>query len=201
MTVVGVGDDRGRSDPGRPPRRSGRPRGGPGAGSAADGEADGGREADHRPERADAGFRLFPSHLTRRQRRVYRGVLVFYLAATVGLMWPVYAQFAGIRPLVLGMPLSLAYVVGWVVASFLVLLGVYAWEGRRETSARPEGSAGAPRHPRAGTGRPAPDDGPSPPGQPEGDPGREDGPPDDPSPGRGDGERRRGPGSGDGRSA
>lgn len=101
---------------------------------------------------ADGGFRLFPSGLDDRRRRVYLAVLVFYLAATVGLVWPVYAAFGGIRPTVLGIPFSLLYVVLWVVASFLVLLALFLWEGRRDDAA-PEGG-GAPRadpaDPRAG---------------------------------------------------
>lgn len=94
--------------------------------SAEGGDTDGG-------DAASGGLlpRLFPSHLTPRQRRVYGAVLAFYLATTAGLVWPVYAEFAGVRPLVLGMPFSLFYVVVWVVASFLVLLGVYLWEERR----------------------------------------------------------------------
>lgn len=89
---------------------------------------------------AEGGFRLFPSGLTPGQRRVYGAVLAFYLAVTAGLVWPAYAAFADIRPLVLGMPLSLVYVVLWVVASFLVLLALFLWEGRREADAPDDGS-------------------------------------------------------------
>lgn len=84
------------------------------------------------PGRADGGFRLFPSHLDAGRRRVYRAVLVFFLAATAGLVWPVYAAFGGIRPRLLGIPFSLFYVIVWVVASFVVLLGLYLWEGGRD---------------------------------------------------------------------
>lgn len=94
-------------------------------------------------EPADGGFRLFPSDLDDRRRRVYRAVLAFYLAATAGLVWPVYAAFGGIRPELLGLPFSLVYVILWVVASFVVLLGLYSWEGRGDDGA-PEGG-GAPR--------------------------------------------------------
>lgn len=92
-------------------------------------------------EPADGGFRLFPSDLDGRRRRVYRAVLVFYLAATAGLVWPVYAAFGGIRPVVLGIPFSLFYVIVWVVASFLVLLGLYLWEGRLEGDGEDRGAA------------------------------------------------------------
>lgn len=107
-----------------------------GAGQTGPGRGDGTGGARRVP-------RLFPSDLPPGRRRVYGAVLAFYLAATAGLVWPIYAQFSGIRPLVLGMPLSLFYVVLWVVASFLVLLGLYLWEGRRgddDGRARPPGS-------------------------------------------------------------
>lgn len=67
-------------------------------------------------------------------RRVYAAAVGFYLLVFVAVTWPVYALFAGIEPRVLGLPLSLAWVVGWVVASFLGLLALYSWEARRERS-------------------------------------------------------------------
>lgn len=75
--------------------------------------------------------RLFPSGLSRRERRSYRAVLLFFVVALAALLWPVYPLFGGIRPMVLGMPFSLYYVTVWLVGSFLVLLGVFLWEGRR----------------------------------------------------------------------
>lgn len=105
--------------------------------SGGGGTTDGGGTADGRgPADADGGFRLFPSDFDTTQRRVYGAVLVFYLAATVGLVWPAYAVVGGIRPRVLGLPFSLVYVVLWVVASFAVLLALYLWEGRRERGGR-----------------------------------------------------------------
>lgn len=78
--------------------------------------------------------RIFPSHLSRRERVVYRAVTVFFVALFVALIWPVYGIFAGIRPLVLGVPLSLAYVVCLLLAGFAVLLALFLWEGRRDAS-------------------------------------------------------------------
>lgn len=129
--AAGVSADAGRSADGPP--------GAPGADVAR--SAGGAGSGD---EVGGAAPRLFPSGLTPARRRVYAAVLVFYLALTAGLVWPVYAEFAGIRPLVLGMPFSLFYVVLGVVASFLVLLGVYLWEGRREGRAGGTGGADAP---------------------------------------------------------
>lgn len=75
--------------------------------------------------------RIFPSHLSGVERLVYRAVTLFFVALFAALLWPVYPLFAGIRPLVLGVPLSLAYVVGLLLLGFVVLLALFVWEGRR----------------------------------------------------------------------
>ena len=82
--------------------------------------------------------RFFASDLTPRERRVYVAATVYFLAATAAMIWPVYPLFSRVRPLILGMPLALAYLAAVLVVSFLVLLGLYLWEGRRE----PERTAG-----------------------------------------------------------
>lgn len=76
--------------------------------------------------------RLFGSHLSRKERRVYGAVLAFYIFTIFAMTWPVYSAFSRARPLILGMPLSLFYLACFVVASFLVLLALYRWEVRRE---------------------------------------------------------------------
>lgn len=75
-------------------------------------------------------LKLFGSHLSRRERRVYGAVAVFYAAAAAAVTWPVYALFSRARPLVLGIPFSLFYLACLVVASFVVLLALYRWESR-----------------------------------------------------------------------
>lgn len=77
------------------------------------------------------GPRLVPSDLTPRQRRVYLGATAVLVVVFLALIWPVYPLFAGIRPFVLGVPLSLAWVVGWLLVSFVTLLAVFVWEDRR----------------------------------------------------------------------
>ena len=47
-------------------------------------------------------------------------------------MWPIYPFFSRIRPLILGMPFSMAYLVFLLVLSFLVLVSLYTWERRRD---------------------------------------------------------------------
>ena len=83
--------------------------------------------------------RFLPSDLPPGARRIYLATAVFFAVTFAALVWPVYALFAGIRPRILGLPLSLAWVVGWVVAGFLVLAAVHLWEGRREAEDDPDG--------------------------------------------------------------
>ena len=45
--------------------------------------------------------------------------------ATVCMGWPVFPFFAGIRPMILGLPLSLAWVVLWMVVVFVAQLALY----------------------------------------------------------------------------
>lgn len=63
-----------------------------------------------------------------KRRSVYVGVAVFYTALFFALIWPVYPRFATIAPRILGVPFSLAYVVGALLLSFAGLLCLYLWE-------------------------------------------------------------------------
>jgi hypothetical protein len=83
--------------------------------------------------------RIFPSHLSGRERVVYRAVTFFFVALFFALIWPVYGLFGGIRPLILGVPFSLAYVVCLLLAGFVVLLALFLWEGRRPDPDDPPG--------------------------------------------------------------
>lgn len=75
------------------------------------------------------GPRFVPSDLEPGERRVYLGATAVLVVVFCALVWPVYSLFAGLRPFVLGVPFSLAWVVGWLLVSFLTLLAVYLWEG------------------------------------------------------------------------
>jgi hypothetical protein len=77
-------------------------------------------------------FKLFSSHLTRRQRLVYGAVVAFYVVLFFAMVPPVYSVFNRARPLVLGMPLSLFYLAVIIVSSFAVLLALFVWENRNE---------------------------------------------------------------------
>ena len=61
-----------------------------------------------------------------RRRRVFLGV---YLLAALLLVWPIYPLFSGVRPQVLGLPLSFAWVVMVLGLMFGALLWLYRHEG------------------------------------------------------------------------
>lgn len=68
------------------------------------------------------GLALFPESAGRgfRRRRILF-VLLLVLAAAA-LTWPAYDLFSGIRPFVLGLPLSMAWVIFWIVLIFAGIL-------------------------------------------------------------------------------
>lgn len=66
---------------------------------------------------------------------------LFCLSAFVALTWPLYPALGNrIEPRVLGLPFSLAWIVGWTVASLLALV-LYEWgvSRRSESSSEPDG--------------------------------------------------------------
>ena len=87
------------------------------------------------------GMRLFSSKLAQRDRAVYRGLVGFFLLLLLAVVWPVAKWFSRIEPVVLGLPFFLFYLTALLLTSFLVLLGVYLWEGRTGASSDPEESA------------------------------------------------------------
>ena len=57
-----------------------------------------------------------------------RRLLLFTVVAAVAglaLIWPIYPSVASIQPYVLGLPFSLAWVVGWLVVVFVALVLLY----------------------------------------------------------------------------
>lgn len=63
--------------------------------------------------------------LRRRRRLVFLSICC---AAALATNWPVYSLFAGTFPLVAGLPLSLAWVVLWM----LIVFGAQVWLYRSE---------------------------------------------------------------------
>ena len=76
-------------------------------------------------EQLPKGLVLFPPGTPPRRRRRRLVFLVIWLLAGVSLVWPVYALVADAFPLVLGLPLSLAWVVGWLAVVFVALVWLY----------------------------------------------------------------------------
>ncbi len=72
-------------------------------------------------------FRPGTDPARRRRRLVF---LAVYLAAAAFVVWPIYPLFAGIRPLVLGLPLSLAWVVLALAVMFVALVWLYRGDDR-----------------------------------------------------------------------
>ncbi len=68
-----------------------------------------------------------------RRRRIFFSWLL--AAAALAMIWPVYPFFAGALPRVLGVPLSLAWVVLWLVLMFVALLGLYLGDAREAKAA------------------------------------------------------------------
>lgn len=58
---------------------------------------------------------------------------VWVVTCAFALTWPGYAWLGNrIEPYVAGVPASLAWVVGWVVATFFVLVAYHVWRERRD---------------------------------------------------------------------
>ncbi len=70
--------------------------------------------------------------MPRRAQRLRHVLFGIYVVLCLGAMtWPGYARLGNaIEPYVLGLPLSLAWVLGWVLATFAVLVLYHATGGR-----------------------------------------------------------------------
>ena len=76
-------------------------------------------------------MRVFSSHLTKSERRIYGAATAAFFAIFLATMWPIYPLFNRIRPFVFGVPFSLVYLVILVFVGFLSLLALYRWEDGR----------------------------------------------------------------------
>ncbi len=55
---------------------------------------------------------------------------VYVLVCAASLVWPLYGLLGNrVEPFVLGLPLSFAYNIGWVLLTFFVLLGYHLTSG------------------------------------------------------------------------
>ena len=75
-----------------------------------------------------AGLMLFkpgtPAGL-RRRRLIF---LAIWSAVVAMVIWPIYPRFSGVEPLILGLPLGLAWVIGAVTIVFFALLWLFLGE-------------------------------------------------------------------------
>ena len=80
------------------------------------------------PSPVPKGLVFFPPDTSpghRRRRLLFVGILMTVAAA---LVWPVYPLFSGIFPLILGLPLSMAWIVLWLTVVFAALGWLYRSE-------------------------------------------------------------------------
>ncbi|HKK45900.1 MAG TPA: hypothetical protein VJ964_10280 [Balneolaceae bacterium] len=59
--------------------------------------------------------------------------VVLLVLIQLGLIWPVYSFFSGIYPMILGLPLSFAWVVLMLLCGFFLLLWYYLTDPDRKS--------------------------------------------------------------------
>ncbi|MDX1637383.1 MAG: hypothetical protein R3281_05410 [Balneolaceae bacterium] len=67
-----------------------------------------------------------------RKRKTVFLVIIFIIQ--VSIIWPVYPVFSDSHPLILGLPLSFAWITGMLVLSFVTVLWYYLSDPARQTS-------------------------------------------------------------------
>ncbi len=50
---------------------------------------------------------------------------IVMILATLSVIWPGYALFSSATPLILGLPLSFAWIILWVIIGFAAMLALY----------------------------------------------------------------------------
>ena len=76
-------------------------------------------------EPVPAGLVLFPPGTDPAKRRRRLTFVAICFVVTALLIWPVYPLFSGVQPLILGLPLSFAWVVLALALIFVALLWLY----------------------------------------------------------------------------
>lgn len=64
---------------------------------------------------------IFSANNSRRKKRAYI-VVILLTFVQLSMLWPIYPLFASATPLILGFPLSFAWVILMVICSFSFLL-------------------------------------------------------------------------------
>lgn len=74
------------------------------------------------------GLRFFAPGTAPAHRRRRLAFLVVWVLATLAMIWPVAAFFSGSKPFIVGLPLSLAWPVAWLLLVFAGLVYLYRTE-------------------------------------------------------------------------
>lgn len=85
------------------------------------------------------GLVLFPPRTLPRLRRAKWIFAAIVLVTAAGITWPVYPRFSGIRPMILGLPLSFAWIIAWLVVVFAAFVWLYRVEYGGGSDETPEG--------------------------------------------------------------
>jgi amino acid transporter len=62
---------------------------------------------------------------------IRRLTILFFVVYLLAVIWPVATWFSGPAPLVLGLPLPLAWSIAWILGGFIVLI-VLNWVEERD---------------------------------------------------------------------
>jgi len=65
-------------------------------------------------------------------RRSRTAFVIVMLLATIAVIWPGYALFSSATPLILGFPLSFAWIIFWVIVSFSAMMALYISDSNHE---------------------------------------------------------------------
>jgi len=58
--------------------------------------------------------------------------VILFILIQLGLIWPIYSFFSGIYPMILGLPLSFAWIVLMLLSGFFLLLWYYLTDTGRK---------------------------------------------------------------------
>ena len=71
-------------------------------------------------------------------RRIFFGVM---LIVQLSIIWPGFAFFSAAEPLVLGLPLSFAWLIAMLLLGFAALISLYVMDNRRQDAIEAEKQA------------------------------------------------------------
>lgn len=66
-----------------------------------------------------------------------KNFLILFFIIQLGLIWPGYTFFADIHPMILGLPLSFAWIVAMLLSAFFLLLWYYLTDSGSSDAKKP----------------------------------------------------------------